>query len=105
MSNIYFSDGLDALEAAGTFIQTGTLTAIVKNVSPALVISNFSRKTLPYDVSITAHVKSLCGMCHYRIRWLWKSNNVLNTFWITDELCKNKLVTTLIFKYKKLNKL
>jgi hypothetical protein len=105
MDNIWFLDGLDALRAGALFVENSSLPAIIKNVSLALVISNSRGKTLPYKVGVTCHVKSISGVYHYMIKWLWESDNITNTFWITEESCKNKFVTTLIFKYKKLNKL
>jgi hypothetical protein len=105
MENTRFLDKLDTLFAAGNFIENNTQIAIVKNVLPALVISNYRENTLSYEVSVYAHVKSINGVCHYMTKWVWELNNITNIFWITEESCKNNFVITLIFKYKELNKL
>jgi hypothetical protein len=77
----------------------------VNTAIPELVISNFNNFTKYYQVRVIGHFYSINKVCNYRIEWLWKSHNIVNTFFITEESCENKLLKEGIVFYKKINKL
>jgi hypothetical protein len=108
MADTQSVDRLLVLRLAASFVENSYVPAIVgnvKNVSPALLISTFRNCSLYYKLSVTGHVNSINGVYYYRIKWFWELDNITNTFWITEQACKNKCVIEGIVFYKKINKL